>query len=122
MIIFLYFTSILDLVQPFLNAKGFILACYDGSMSTSECEWNLEYIRNNMEVKCILISMKAGGIGLNLTVCNNVILLELWWNPAVEEQAFDHMHQIGQILLVNIYKLVVQDSVQEHMLELQDKK
>ncbi|KAI6095896.1 P-loop containing nucleoside triphosphate hydrolase protein, partial [Pisolithus croceorrhizus] len=121
-IIFSHFTSMLDLVQQFLSAKGFILACYDGSMSISECEQNLEYIRNDMEVKCILVFVKAGGTGLNLTACNNVILLEPWWNPAVEEQAVDHMHWIGQLLPVNIYKLVVQDSMEEHMLELQEKK
>ncbi|KAI6094747.1 hypothetical protein EDD16DRAFT_1502780, partial [Pisolithus croceorrhizus] len=51
--------------------------------------------------------------GLNFTACNNVILLELWWNPAVEEQAFDRIHWIGQLLPVNIYKLVVQDTVEE---------
>ncbi|KAI6095022.1 SNF2 family N-terminal domain-containing protein [Pisolithus croceorrhizus] len=106
LIIFSHFTSMLDLVQQFLNAKGFILARYDGSMSPSEREQELA----------------AGGIGLNFTACNNVILLEPWWNPAVEEQAFDCMHRIGQLLPVNIYKLVVQDTVEERMLELQNKK
>ncbi|KAI6014271.1 P-loop containing nucleoside triphosphate hydrolase protein [Pisolithus microcarpus] len=119
-IIFSHFTSMLDLVQQFLGEKGFSLARYDGSMSPSECEQNLEYIRSDMNVKCILVSIKAGSIGLNLTTCNNVILLEPWWNPAVEEQAFDRVHWIGQRLPVNIYKLVVQDSVEEHMLELAD--
>ncbi|KAI5986790.1 P-loop containing nucleoside triphosphate hydrolase protein, partial [Pisolithus albus] len=56
-------------------------------------------------------------LGLNLTACNNVILLEPWWNPAVEEQAFDRVHWIGQLLPVNIYKLVVANSVEERMLE-----
>ncbi|KAI5981607.1 SNF2 family N-terminal domain-containing protein [Pisolithus albus] len=121
-IVFSCFTSMLDLVQEFLSAEGFVLARYDGSMSTSERERNLECIRNNTEVKCILVSMKAGGTGLNLTACNNVILLEPWWNPAVEEQAFDRVHRIGQLLPVNIYKLVVANSVEERMLELQDKK
>ncbi|KAI6156876.1 SNF2 family N-terminal domain-containing protein [Pisolithus tinctorius] len=106
-IIFSYFTSMLDLVQQFLVAKGFILARYDGSMSLSEHERNLEYISSDQDVKCILVSIKAGG--LNLTVCNNIILLEPWWNPAVE-------------VCVNIYKLVVQDSVEECILELQNKK
>lgn len=121
-IIFSHFTSMLDLVQQFLSAEGFILARYDGSMSPSERERNLRYIENDMNVKCILVSIKAGGIGLNFTACNNVILLEPWWNPAVEEQAFDRVHRIGQVLPVNIYKLVVQDSVEERMLELQNKK
>ncbi|KIK13541.1 hypothetical protein PISMIDRAFT_17922 [Pisolithus microcarpus 441] len=121
-IIFSHFTSMLDLVQQFLSAEGFILARYDGSMSPSEHEQNLRYIENDMNVKCILVSIKVGGIGLNFTACNNVILLEPWWNPAVKEQAFDHVHQIGQVLPVNIYKLVVQDSVEERMLELQNKK
>ncbi|KAI6138387.1 SNF2 family N-terminal domain-containing protein [Pisolithus tinctorius] len=119
-IIFLYFTSMLDLVQQFLVAKGFILTRYDGSMSLSERERNLEYISSDQDVKCILLSIKAGGIGLNLTACNNIILLEPWWNPAVE--AFDRVHRIGQLLPVNIYKLVVQDSVEERILELQNKK
>ncbi|KAI5980878.1 SNF2 family N-terminal domain-containing protein [Pisolithus marmoratus] len=122
-IIFSHFTSMLDLVQQFLSAKGFILARYDGSMSPSERERNLRYIENDMDVKCILVSIKAGvAPGLNFTACNNVILLEPWWNPAVEEQAFDRVHRIGQLLPVNIYKLVVQDSVEERMLELQNKK
>ncbi|KIO04944.1 hypothetical protein M404DRAFT_949715 [Pisolithus tinctorius Marx 270] len=109
-IIFSYFTSMLDLVQQFLVAKGFILARYDGSMSLSEHERNLEYISSDQDVKCILVSIKAGvSPGLNLTVCNNIILLEPWWNPAVE-------------VCVNIYKLVVQDSVEECILELQNKK
>ncbi|KAI6027203.1 P-loop containing nucleoside triphosphate hydrolase protein [Pisolithus marmoratus] len=115
-IIFSHFTSMLDLVQQFLSAKGFILAHYDGSMSPSERKQNLQYIGNDVDMKCILISIKAGGIvapGLNFTTCNNIILLELWWNPAVEE---------GQLLPVNIYKLVVQDSMEECMLELQNKK
>ncbi|KAI6011715.1 SNF2 family N-terminal domain-containing protein, partial [Pisolithus microcarpus] len=84
MIIFSHFTSMLDLVQQFLSAEGFILARYDGSMSPSEREQNLQYIENDMDVKCILVSIKAGSIGLNFTACNNVILLEPWWNPAVE--------------------------------------
>ncbi|KAI6034780.1 SNF2 family N-terminal domain-containing protein [Pisolithus microcarpus] len=116
-IIFSHFTSMLDLVQQFLGEKGFSLARFRLNVSG-----NLEYIRSDMNVKCILVSIKAGGIGLNLTTCNNVILLEPWWNPAVEEQAFDRVHRIGQRLPVNIYKLVVQDSVEERMLELQNMK
>ncbi|KAI5980872.1 P-loop containing nucleoside triphosphate hydrolase protein, partial [Pisolithus marmoratus] len=117
-IIFSHFTSMLDLVQQFLSARDLsLLVVNDGSMSPSERERNLRYIENDMDVKCILVSIKAGGIGLNFTACNNVILLEPWWNPAVEEQAFDRVHRIGQLLPVNIYKLVVQDSVEERMLE-----
>ncbi|KAI6115083.1 SNF2 family N-terminal domain-containing protein, partial [Pisolithus croceorrhizus] len=120
-IIFSHFMTMLDLVQQFLTT----LTCSsdDGSMSPSEHEQNLQYIENDTDVKCILVSIKAGDApGLNFTACNNVILLEPWWNPAVKEQAFDRVHRIGQLLPVNIYKLVVQDSVEEHMLELQNKK
>ncbi|KAI6015522.1 hypothetical protein PISMIDRAFT_115523, partial [Pisolithus microcarpus 441] len=74
-------------------------------------------LRDNVDVMCILVSIKAGGIGLNFTACNHIVLLEPWWNPAVEEQAFDCVHWIGQLLPVNIYKLVVWDSIEECMLE-----
>ena len=80
-------------------------------------EHSLKQIRENESVKVILISFKAGSTGLNLTACNNVILVDPWWNPALEDQAFDRAHRFGQERTVNIHKLSVPDSVEQRILE-----
>ena len=69
-----------------------------------------------------LISLRAGGLGLNLVSADTVILYEPWWNPAVENQAMDRVHRIGQTKKVFVYKLIVENTVEEKMLELQEKK
>lgn len=73
---------------------------------------SLEAIRTG-RVRVILISFKAGSTGLNLTCCNNVVLMDMWWNPALEEQAFDRAHRLGQTRNVNIYKLRVEETVED---------
>ncbi|KAH8112239.1 P-loop containing nucleoside triphosphate hydrolase protein [Phellopilus nigrolimitatus] len=119
-IIFSQFTSMLDLVQPFLRSEG--LKVYDGSMRKDQREESLAEIRNSKTTKIILISFKAGSTGLNLTACNNVILVDMWWNPALEDQAFDRAHRFGQTRNVNIYKLTIEQTVEERILALQEKK
>ena len=79
-------------------------------------EHSLKQIRENESVKVILISFKAGSTGLNLTACNNVILVDMWWNPALEDQAFDRAHRFGQQRPVNIYKLKIDDTVEDRIL------
>ena len=69
-----------------------------------------------------LLSLKAGGVGLNLTAADHVFLLDPWWNPAVEEQAADRAHRIGQDKPVMVYRMVTEDSVEERILELQERK
>ena len=69
-----------------------------------------------------LISLKAGGTGLNLTAADHVFLVDPWWNPAVEDQAADRAHRIGQDRPVIVYRLVAEDTVEERILKLQDKK
>ncbi|EGO26624.1 hypothetical protein SERLADRAFT_447781 [Serpula lacrymans var. lacrymans S7.9] len=121
-IIFSQFTSMLDLIEPFLAAKGIKYVRYDGSMSKDKREASLEKIRNSNNTRLILISFKAGSTGLNLTACNNVILVDMWWNPALEEQAFDRAHRFGQTRDVNIFKLTIEKTVEARILELQEKK
>ena len=82
----------------------------------------LERIRESSKTRIILISFKAGSTGLNLTACNNVILVDMWWNPALEDQAFDRAHRVGQKRDVNIHKLTVPDTVEQRILALQEKK
>ena len=74
------------------------------------------------EVPVFLISLKAGGTGLNLTAADIVIHFDPWWNLAVQNQATDRAHRIGQKHVVNVYKLVMKDTIEENILKLQDKK
>jgi len=121
-IIFSQFVKMIDLVSPVLKEMGIGHVRYDGSMRPQDREKALQDIHKKSEIRVILISTKAGNSGLNLTCCNNVILVDPWWNPAVEEQAFDRAHRIGQTRDVNIYKLVVPDTVEDRILALQEKK
>ncbi|KAJ7172070.1 SNF2 family DNA-dependent ATPase [Mycena filopes] len=121
-IIFSQFTTMLDLVEPFLKEEGVRYVRYDGSMKPVDREAALTKIKKSQTTKVILISFKAGSTGLNLTACNNVILVDLWWNPALEDQAFDRSHRVGQTRPVNIYKLKIDETVEDRILALQDKK
>ncbi|KAI0795563.1 SNF2 family N-terminal domain-containing protein [Abortiporus biennis] len=121
-IIFSQFTSMLDLIEPFLKQEGIHYVRYDGSMNKLKRDEALEKIKSSKRTRVILISFKAGSTGLNLTCCNNVILVDLWWNPALEDQAFDRAHRLGQTKNVHIYKLHVPGTVEERILELQEKK
>ncbi|KAJ7481191.1 SNF2 family DNA-dependent ATPase [Mycena galericulata] len=121
-IIFSQFTSMLDLVEPFLREAGVRYVRYDGSMKPADRETALTKIKSSKTTHVILISFKAGSTGLNLTACNNVILVDLWWNPALEDQAFDRSHRVGQTRPVNIFKLKIDDTVEDRILALQDKK
>ncbi|KIM55515.1 hypothetical protein SCLCIDRAFT_1221074 [Scleroderma citrinum Foug A] len=118
-IIFSQFTSMLNLIKPFLDAKGIKHVQYDGLMTKDKCEASLEKIRSSKSMQCILISFKAGSTGLNLTACNNVILVDMWWNPALEDQAYNRAHRLGH---VNIYKLTIPETVETWILQLQNTK
>ncbi|KAJ9476129.1 putative DNA repair protein RAD16 (putative) [Pseudozyma hubeiensis] len=121
-IVFSQFTSFLNIVEPHLRRHHFNYVRYDGSMKPQERESALERIRVDPSVTVILISFKAGSTGLNLTSCSRVILMDLWWNPQIEEQAFDRAHRLGQTRDVTIYKLSIKDTVEERILKLQEKK
>ncbi|KAF8639149.1 hypothetical protein AX17_001638 [Amanita inopinata Kibby_2008] len=121
-IIFSQFTSMLDLIEPFLKDEGIRYVRYDGSMKAADREAALARIKDDGKTRVILISFKAGSTGLNLTVCNNVILVDLWWNPALEDQAFDRAHRFGQTRDVNIFKLKIDNTVEDRILELQERK
>lgn len=88
----------------------------DGSMRPGPRNDALEAIKSDPSVRIILISFKAGSTGLNLVCCNHVILLDMWWNPALEDQAFDRAHRLGQRKEVRIWKLTIEDTVEDRML------
>ncbi|KAK7038089.1 SNF2 family DNA-dependent ATPase [Favolaschia claudopus] len=121
-IVFSQFTTMLDLIEPFLRQEGIRYVRYDGSMKPVDREAALSKIKTSKNTKVILISFKAGSTGLNLTACNNVILVDLWWNPALEDQAFDRSHRVGQTRPVNIFKLKIDNTVEDRILDLQEKK
>ncbi|KAH8990774.1 SNF2 family N-terminal domain-containing protein [Lactarius akahatsu] len=121
-IVFSQFTTMLDLIELFLKDAKISFVRYDGSMSKDKREASLDQIKNNKRIKVILISFKAGSTGLNLTACNNVVLIDMWWNPALEDQAFDRAHRLGQTRDVHIYKLTIENTVEQRILALQDGK
>ncbi|CZR51961.1 related to RIS1-similarity to RAD5 protein [Phialocephala subalpina] len=121
-IVFSQFTSMLDLVEPFLRQKGFKYTRYDGKMKNDLREASLNKLRNDKNCRILLCSLKCGSLGLNLTAATRVVILEPFWNPFVEEQAIDRVHRLTQKIDVIVYKITIKDSVEERILDLQEKK
>ncbi|HTF90198.1 MAG TPA: SNF2-related protein [Planctomycetota bacterium] len=119
-LVFSQFTSFLALVKPELERRGLEYAYLDGK--TRDREERVENFQRNAATSVFLISLKAGGVGLNLTAADYVFLLDPWWNPAVERQAIDRTHRIGQTRPVTAYRLVASNTVEEKVLALQDRK
>lgn len=119
-LVFSQFTSLLAIVRSRLDAANIPYAYLDGR--TRDREARVEQFQNDPEVKLFLISLKAGGLGLNLHAAEYVYLLDPWWNPAVEAQAIDRAHRIGQTRQVFAYRLIARDTVEEKVLELQQSK
>jgi superfamily II DNA or RNA helicase len=120
-LLFSQFTELLDLIAEQLQALKLPFLSLTGKTPTQE-RGNVVQRFQAQEVPVLLLSLKAGGIGLNLTAADTVIHMDPWWNPAVEEQATARAHRIGQDRPVFVYKLVVQGSIEERMLELQARK
>jgi SNF2 family DNA or RNA helicase len=118
-LLFSQFTSMLDLIKPVLTAAGIRFVELRGDTRD-----RAEPVRRFEagEVPLFLISLKAGGRGLNLTSADTVIHYDPWWNPAVEDQASDRAHRIGQTKSVFVYKLIAADTVEERIVELQERK
>jgi len=121
MLIFSQFTSMLQLIARDLAEQGTSFFYLDGSTPPEERETRSERF-NNGERDIFLISLKAGGTGLNLTGADTVILYDLWWNPAVEEQAADRAYRIGQKNTVQVIKLLAKGTIEEKMNQLQERK
>src|SRR5581483_1992245 len=116
-LVFSQFTSFLGIVRSALEAENIPFAYLDGK--TRDRSAAVEKFRTDEECRVFLISLKAGGLGLNLTEAEVVFLLDPWWNPAVEAQAIDRTHRIGQSRPVFAYRLVSKDTVEEKVLDLQ---
>ena len=116
-LVFSQFTSHLDLIKKELDAKGISYLYLDGSMSANERLRLVDNFQNGNQL-LFLISLKAGGTGLNLTAADYVIHLDPWWNPAIESQASDRAYRIGQQRPVTIYRLIAENTVEERIIEL----
>jgi superfamily II DNA or RNA helicase len=119
-LVFSQFTSFLSIVRERLEEEGVAYCYLDGK--TMDRAAQVDRFQNDPSVGLFLISLKAGGLGLNLTAAEYVFLLDPWWNPAVEAQAIDRAHRIGQTRQVFAYRLVCKDTVEEKILEMQDTK
>lgn len=119
-LIFSQFVRHLQIFKESFDELGYKYAYLDGASKSREEE--VELFKSNEEIKIFLISIKAGGVGLNLTEADYVFILDPWWNPAVEQQAIDRSHRIGQKQNVFIYRFITKDSVEEKIMLLQQKK
>jgi SNF2 family DNA or RNA helicase len=118
-LLFSQFASMLDLLQAWLEERGIDFCRLDGS--TRDRPAQVDRFQSGA-VPVFLISLKAGGVGLNLTAADTVVHFDPWWNPAVEAQATDRAHRIGQKLTVTSYKLITRGTVEEKILQLQQRK
>ena len=122
MLVFSQFTSLLALLREELDAEG-VTHCYlDGSMSPKARQAAVDRFQNDATIPVFLISLKAGGTGLNLTGADTVVHYDPWWNPAVEAQATDRTHRIGQTKVVTSYRLICSGTVEEKVMALQEEK
>jgi SNF2 family DNA or RNA helicase len=119
-LVFSQFTSLLGLLRARLDADGVAYEYLDGR--TRERDAPIRRFQEEAASTLFLISLKAGGLGLNLTAAEYVFLLDPWWNPAVEAQAIDRTHRIGQNRHVFAYRLIAADTVEEKIAELQRSK
>ena len=119
-LVFSQFTSLLALVKERLDDSAMVYEYLDGQ--TRDRQQRVERFQNDPDCPLFLISLKAGGLGLNLTAAEYVFLLDPWWNPAVEAQAVDRAHRIGQTNQVFAYRLIARDTVEEKILQLQSSK
>jgi superfamily II DNA or RNA helicase len=119
-LVFSQFVTVLSILRSHLDTTGIPYAYIDGSTPNRERE--IRRFQDQGDIPLFLVSLKAGGVGINLTAADSVILFDPWWNPAVEAQAVDRAHRIGQHRNVTAFRLIVRDSVEEKILALQEKK
>jgi SNF2 family DNA or RNA helicase len=118
--VFSQFTSFLAILREQLDKQKFSYAYLDGQ--TRDRGMAVKQFQTDPDCRLFLISLKAGGLGLNLTAAEYVYLLDPWWNPAAEAQAIDRTHRIGQTRNVFAYRIIAKDTVEEKVLELQQTK
>jgi len=122
LLVFSQFTEMLSLIKDELTQKKIVFSYLDGSTPASKRQEAVDKFQQDESIKVFLISLKAGGVGLNLTAADYVYIVDPWWNPAVEQQAIDRTHRIGQTKKVFAYKMICKDTVEEKIVQLQQRK
>jgi DNA repair protein RAD16 len=127
-IVFSQFVNMLDLIRwrlhsdPCLREMGLGAKALHGGMDVKARDASLKNFREDPNTRVLLISLKAGGVALNLTVANHIYLMDPWWNPAAEYQAIDRTHRLGQYRPIRAVRFIAEDTVEERILQLQEKK
>ncbi|MEO6583260.1 MAG: SNF2-related protein, partial [Ferruginibacter sp.] len=121
-LIFSQFLGMLALIKEKLKEQNIPFEYFDGSTTAPDREKAIQSFQGNDEVRVFLISLKAGGVGLNLTAADYVYIVDPWWNPAVEQQAIDRTHRIGQTKNIFAYRMICKDTIEDKILQLQERK
>ncbi|CAL5226040.1 g8852 [Coccomyxa viridis] len=121
-LVFSQFTSMLDLIYYRLQQVGIRCVRLEGSMSMEARDRMISAFTNEPGVTVFLMSLKAGGVALNLTAASHVMLMDPWWNPAVEQQAQDRIHRLGQFKPIHVTRFIIAGTIEERILKLQEKK
>ena len=121
-VVFSQFTSFLSLIEPALARTNIHFVRLDGSMPQKARAAVLNEFKESKKFTILLISLRAGGVGLNLTSAKRVFMMDPWWSFAIEAQAIDRVHRMGQEDEVKVYRFIVKDSVEQRMLKIQDRK
>ena len=120
-VVFSQYTKFLNIVQEILTKRGYTTSRIDGTMSANR-RFESQRVFKSGGTRVMLISLRAGGVGLNLTSANHVFMMDMWWNQACEEQAWDRVYRLGQTKPVRIVRYIVKDSIEEGFLKLQASK
>jgi superfamily II DNA or RNA helicase len=121
-LVFSQFLGMLALIKEKLKELEVPFEYFDGSTSAQDREKAIQRFQNDDTCRVFLISLKAGGVGLNLTAADYVYIVDPWWNPAVEQQAIDRTHRIGQTKNIFAYRMICIDSIEDKILQLQERK
>ncbi|OLY91015.1 non-specific serine/threonine protein kinase [Cnuella takakiae] len=121
-LIFSQFLGMLGLIREKLDSLGIKYEYFDGSTTAPDREKAIRSFQGDDEVRVFLISLKAGGVGLNLTAADYVYIVDPWWNPAVEQQAIDRTHRIGQTKNIFAYRMICKDTIEDKIMQLQERK
>ncbi|KAH6915048.1 P-loop containing nucleoside triphosphate hydrolase protein [Coprinopsis sp. MPI-PUGE-AT-0042] len=121
-IIFSIFTSLLERLSGILDGRKIKHALFTGKKDRTQREKALQVIASDPHCSVMLVSMKAGGTGLNITACSNVIILDPWWNPYVEEQAISRVYRMGQTRAVQVYRIIAPNTIEKKITNIQENK
>lgn len=121
-LVFSQWTSALDLLEPHVMGAGYKFSRIDGTMQQSTRTQVLKKFEESPDISVILLSLHAASVGLNMTFANHVVLLDNWWNPTVEDQAVDRAHRLGQTKTVVVHFVVLDESIEQTVLSLANRK